>query len=80
MPSHNAWNPSCETSPSQSIRFAVCLRRNSSGMRTSSRSAGTRTFRSAATVASFFVHSDSIESFDQSTTTLLADSSSRSMV
>ena len=34
---------------------------------------------STAAVASFFVHSDSIESFDQSATTLLADSSSRSI-
>jgi len=79
MPAQSAWKPSCDEPPVQSTRSAVCLRRNSSGILTRSINPGTSTPRSAAAAASLFTHSDTIELSDQSTTTLLAVSSSCSM-
>ena len=59
-------------SPSQPIKSAVCLRLNSSGSLTLSISAGTKTPRCTAAAASPLTHSDAMESFDHSTTTLFA--------
>ena len=75
----NCANCGSARSPVQRDRSAACRRRNSSGIFTSSMTAGISTLRRMASAASVFTHVDAAEACDHNTTTHFAASSASSI-